>query len=177
MKLSLVTTPNAILNQKTKTIAQFDQRLQAIINEMKRILNSCKDPEGVGLAAPQAGLDLSLFLMKPYSNSKISVFINPVIVDLAKENSHRKDALEGCLSIKNTWATVTRAKWVVLKYQDKTGNSFTKKFTGWEAQIIQHEMDHLNGMLFTHRALEQEQKLYRIQKNKQGEEELVPIEL
>ena len=177
MKLSLVTTPNPILNQKTQAVKQFDQRLLSIINEMKKILNSCTDPEGVGLAAPQAGLNLSLFLMKPYSKSKISVFINPQIIELAKENSHRQDALEGCLSIKNTWATVKRAKWVVLKYQNETGNFFTKKFTGWEAQIIQHEMDHLQGVLFTNRALEQEQKLFRIEKNKQGEERLVPIEL
>ena len=177
MKLSLVTTPNPVLNQKTQPIKKFDQKLATIINEMKRVLNNCKNPEGVGLAAPQVGLSLSLFLTKPYSKSKISVFINPQILEMAEENSHRKDALEGCLSIKNTWANVKRPKWVVLQYQTLSGTQVTNKFIGWEAQIILHEMDHLNGILFTNRALEQTQQLYRIEKNEQGEEELVSLEI
>lgn len=177
MKLSLVTTPSSVLNQATQPIKQFDKRLNSIVSEMKRVLNGCQDPEGVGLAAPQVGLSLQLFLIKPYSKSKIRIFINPKIIETAKQDSHRKDALEGCLSIKNTWATVKRPKWVLLQYQDLQGNSITEKFSGWEAQIIQHEMDHLSGVLFTNRALAQEQKLYRIEKNTLGEEELVPIEI
>jgi peptide deformylase len=177
MKLALVNTPNPILNQPTKPVKKFDKRLSSIISEMKRILVNSKNPQGVGLAGPQVGLALKIFIIKPYPNSKISVFINPEITETAKEYSHRKDALEGCLSIKNIWGVVNRPKWVILKYQDSKGNTFVKKFTGWEAQIIQHEIDHLSGILFTNRVLEQQQKLYQIEKNKQGEEELVPLEI
>lgn len=177
MKLSLVTTPNAVLNRKTQTVSQFDQKLNSIINEMKRVLNSCQNPEGVGLAAPQVGLSLSLFLIKPTRKSKIKVFINPRIIEITSDQINRKDTLEGCLSVINVWANIKRPKWVVLEYQNESGEKIRQKFNGWEAQIILHEMDHLNGILFTHRALEQSQPLYRIQKNEQGEEELVSLEI
>ncbi|OGK64975.1 peptide deformylase [Candidatus Roizmanbacteria bacterium RIFOXYB2_FULL_41_10] len=177
MKLNLVTTPNPVLNQPTAPIVKIDQKILAIVKEMKRVLNNCTNPEGVGLAAPQVGLSLSLFLTKPYPDSKINTYLNPKIIETATQESHKKDTLEGCLSITNTWANVKRPKWVILEYQSLSGEQMTKKFSGWEAQIIQHEMDHLKGILFTHRALEQAKQLYRIEKNNQGEEELVSLEI
>lgn len=177
MKLSLVTTPNPILNQVTDRVKRFDQQLEKTVKEMERVLIECKDPEGVGLAAPQVGLTLQLFLIKPYPKARIRAFINPKALQTSKQNRFQKNVLEGCLSIRNTWANISRPKWILLQYQDIKGRTFSEKFTGWEAQIIQHEMDHLKGILFTHRALSQQQKLYRIKKNRLNEEELVPIEI
>jgi len=177
MKLNLVTVPHPALFKPTKPVTVVDNKIIGIVKEMSRVLVSCQDPEGVGLAATQVGLSLSLFIIKPYSHSPISVFINPRILKTATSVTHRKNALEGCLSITNTWSNVERPKWVLLEYQDLSGQVKTKKFEGWEAQIIQHEMDHLSGVLFTHRAIEQKSPLYRIEKNEKGKEELVEIEL
>ena len=177
MKLGLVTTPNPVLLSKTKAVKVFDKKIKDIIAEMKRVLNACKDPEGVGLAAPQVGLLLSIFITKPYPKSTINAYINPILLETAKTFTSRKNTLEGCLSVTNTWANVVRPKWAVLKYQDQTGQEHTQKFTGWEAQIILHEMDHLKGTLFTKVAIDQNKQLYRIEKDENGQEELVKIEI
>lgn len=177
MKLNLVTTPNPVLLQKTQPIKTFDKKTKDIVMQMKNILNSCRDPEGVGLAAPQVGLSLSIFITKPYPQSAINTYINPKILQKADTFSSRKNTLEGCLSIRNTWASIVRPKWVVLEYQDLEGKKKQQKFTGWEAQIILHEMDHLSGILFTKLALNQNKQLYKIEKNTQGEEELIKIEI
>lgn len=177
MKLNLVYVPSPVLNQTTRSVVKIDKKILQIIVEMKHVLISRRDPEGVGLAAPQVGLPLRIFLIKPYPKSNIRVFINPKLIKTAKTHASRKNALEGCLSIRNTWANISRPKWVELEYQNLDGVTKTERFTGWEAQIIQHELDHLKGVLFTYRAIEQNQELYRIEKNHQGKEELVPIEL
>jgi len=177
MKLSLVTVPHPALTQPTKPVASVDRKIQGIVKEMTRVLEGCKDPEGVGLAATQVGLSLRLFITKPYPHSKVRAYINPKVLQTAEITTRRKNALEGCLSVTNTWSNIERPKWVVLEYQDLNGETKTEKFQGWEAQIIQHEMDHLEGVLFTYRAMEQEKYLYRIEKNGKGKEELVPIEL
>jgi len=177
MKLSLVTVPHPALIRATKPVPTVDRKIQGIVKEMTRVLESCKDPEGVGLAATQVGLSLRLFITKPYPQSKVRAYINPRILKAAETTTRRKNALEGCLSVTNTWSNIERPKWVLLEYQDLAGQIKTEKFMGWEAQIIQHEMDHLQGVLFTHRAMEQDKYLYRIEKNGKGKEELVPIEL
>lgn len=177
MKLNLVTVPNPVLGQKTEAIKQIDKRILEIVREMKRVLLSCKDPEGVGLAAPQVGLPLRLFITKPYPRSEISVYINPKIVRRSDQLTSRKNSLEGCLSVTNTWSNIVRPRSVILEFTNEDGQTLTKKFEGWEAQIIQHEMDHLEGILFTYRAMEQDKHLYRIEKDTEGKEELVPLEL
>jgi peptide deformylase len=177
MKLALVTTPNPVLSQPTKPVAKIDARTKQIVKEMRRVLNSCRNPEGVGLAAPQVGLPLSIFLIKPYPHSQIREFLNPKILETAKKQTQPKNTLEGCLSITNTWGQVSRPTWVELEYQDLSGQKIVKKFTGWEAQIVQHEMDHLKGVLFTHHVLQQKHQLYRLENNEQGKEEFVPLEL
>jgi len=84
--------------------------------------------------------------------------------------------LEGCLSVKNVWSSVDRNSGIDLSFQTLSGKKRTQHFIGFESHIIQHEIDHLNGILFTQRALEQGKRMYRIEK-KGGKEEFVPIEL
>ncbi|MCS7093225.1 MAG: peptide deformylase [Patescibacteria group bacterium] len=170
----ILTVPDPRLSSPTKTIERFDGSLKKIIKEMIETLKAQTNPPGVGLAANQVGFDLSLFIIKPQKKSKIKIFVNPRIVEAQfskKKASYpkKKLTLEGCLSIPGIWATVDRAWRVLLEYQDESGIRKKKWFTGFEAKIIQHEIDHLKGILFTQRALEQNQKIYQ-QKNDHLEE-------
>lgn len=170
--LKIVTVPNPILSSKTKLVVNFDKKLKKIIDEMVETLEAQNDPPGVGLAANQVGLDLSLFIIKPTKKSPVKVFINPEILKLEylKEKKSKKTKkelvkFEGCLSIPRIWGPIKRADKVLLKYQDENGKKYENWFSGFEATIIQHEVDHLNGIVFTQRSLEQNQKLYKEKKD------------
>jgi peptide deformylase len=172
--LKIVQAPNPILLQKTKEVKKIDKKIKKIIEEMKETLLAQNDPQGVGLAANQVGVNLSLFIIKPTKNSPISVFINPKILKVEEEKeekrkkNEKKLKLEGCLSVPKIWGNVKRAKKVLLEYQTDD-EIFGKKqawFSGFEAVIIQHEVDHLEGILFTQRALAQNQPLYEEKEGK-----------
>jgi peptide deformylase len=130
------------------------------------------------LAAPQVGVDLSLFIIKPKKTEPTQVFINPKILQTTphslqpKNQKRKKIKLEGCLSVPRIWSPIKRADSVLVEYQDLSGDWKKEWFSGFKAQIIQHEMDHLQGILFTQRALEQKQKLYQ-----EIDDELRPIEI
>ena len=155
---------------------------------MEKVLIAQNDPPGVGLASNQVGLDLSIFIIRPTEKAKIKTFINPKIINVGaqfiapenkgvinhaptKKSRHKRVKLEGCLSIPRIWGPVKRRNRIFLKYQDLTGKEFIKWFSGFEAIIIQHEMDHLNGVVFTQRSVEQKGQLYR-----EENDELVKIE-
>lgn len=155
---------------------------------MKKTLLAAKDPQGVGLAAPQIGKSLKLFITKPIDKSPIQVFINPKIVSnikyqvsSAKEKPIHDNKLEGCLSLPNIWGEVKRSTTIKLQYQLLTTNqkliTRTRSFSGFLATIIQHEFDHLEGILFPKRVLEQKGKLYKSHKNEKGEDVFEEIEI
>lgn len=171
--LKIVTTPNQILNQPTKPVINFDKKLISLIEEMKHTLIAQNNPPGVGLAAPQVGINLAIFIIKPTKKSPIKVFINPRIIKLKsrtvktkKNEKSEKIKLEGCLSIPKIWGEVNRAEKLFLEYQDINGKIKKEWFKGFEATIIQHEIDHLNGILFTQRVLEQKNNLYQEENKK-----------
>lgn len=176
--LKIVTVPNDILTSSVKPIDSFDGKLQMLVKDMEKTLNTQVDPQGVGLAGPQVGVGLSLFIIKPTAKAKASVFLNPTILEIEEKRSFttrvKKDArgkkkkhhLEGCLSIPRIWAPVKRAKKLLLAYQTVDGEKKSEWFTGFKAVIIQHEVDHLKGILFTQRALEQKNQLYEEKKGK-----------
>ena len=178
--LKIVTVPANVLTQPTKPVVEVDDKIKKIVYEMEKVLNAQNDPPGVGLAANQVGLDLSIFIIKTSEKAKIKVFINPKIItrtDLFKDSPKKvrpykkKVKLEGCLSIPRVWSPVKRSDRGFLNFQDLTGKEHLKWFTGFEAIIIQHEVDHLNGIVFTQRAVEQKGQLFR-----EENEELVKIE-
>ncbi len=189
----IVVTPNKILLEESKEVKSFDKKLVDILKGMEETLVATVDPIGVGLAAPQVGLPLRIFQMKPTAKSKVSSYINPVIEKLSDEEevprfvgrnekpnkpeSSKNKLLEGCLSIPDIWGNVTRKKIVSLRWQDETGNTYMKEFSGFPAIIIQHEMDHLNGFLFTKRVMEQNEKLFKSHKNSEGEDEFEEIKI
>lgn len=185
----IVQAPNPVLTTPTKKVTTIDKKVLDIIDRMKKILSVTDNPKGVGLAATQIGFPLSIFITRPKVNSVIRVFINPQIIwksdelsELIREegegNSIKKEKkLEGCLSITNIWGHLLRSSRVKLKYTDITGEIKEEEFSGFMATIVQHEVDHLNGILFTQRVMEQKEKLYEIHTNDKGEEKLVEIEI
>lgn len=171
----IIIAPNQVLAKKTKPVGAVNKNILRIIEDMKLALLSASDPVGVGLAAPQIGKPLQIFITKPTSEALIRVFINPKIKVLEetkskKNNSKKYTKLEGCLSLPAIWGEVKRAPVLTLEYLDEKGKKHANVFRGFMATIIQHEVDHLNGTLFPKRVLEQEGTLYKSEKNKEGKE-------
>ncbi len=207
--LKIITAPNPVLSQSAKPvtvrylvkqIAKINLNILKLVEEMEETLLTAKDPEGVGLAAPQVGKSLQIFLAKPSLKSPTLIFINPKIEIMEKETglpaevppsgtkagpraNERQDPeknnikLEGCLSLPNIWGEVNRSPQITLSYMDINGNSHKRIFKGFIATIIQHETDHLNGILFPKKVLEQKGKLYKSRKNKKGEDVFEEIEI
>jgi peptide deformylase len=187
----IVTVPSQVLRTPTKPVTSLDTRVQKVIEDMYKTLRKTKNPQGVGLAAPQIGVSLKIFLARPDPNGEISLFINPEIVKFSQKqiDPHKKKGVyEGCLSIPGHYAPVRRAMSVTVKYQtinnspllfpslnlrEGAGGELLEKtevFTGFPAHVIQHEMDHLNGILFIDRVLEQNVKLYKVKDKDDWEE-------
>lgn len=185
--MKIVLAPHEVLSQQAKPIKKIDKTIKNLIDDMKLTLLHASDPEGVGLAAPQVGESLQLFLMKPTKRAPIRVCINPKISlnispELSEEERHKKKKtdeiqLEGCLSLKDIWGTVRRVNQLTMEYIDEHGKEQSKDFKGFEAIIVQHEYDHLQGILFPKRVLEQKGKLYQSHKNSNGEDEFEEIAL
>lgn len=184
--LKIVTVPNDLLTIPSKPVDSFNDKLHELINDMEKVLNAQVDPQGVGLAAPQVGIGLSIFIMKPTPKSSVTAYVNPKILksqnpkfptpsasgglrginNIKNKKQRRKYHFEGCLSIPKIWSPVNRAKKLLIEYQTVDGEKKTEWFTGFKAVIIQHEVDHLKGILFTQRALEQKSQLYEEKKGK-----------
>jgi peptide deformylase len=167
MILPIVKVPAKILTSSTKPVKSIDAKIQKLVQDMEDTLVAQTDPEGVGLAAPQVDVPLALFIMKPSKKEKARVVINPIILKVeeskVKEPVKKKKntALEGCLSVDKIWSPVTRPHRILLQYQDIEGTQKKEWFDGFDAVIIQHEVDHLHGILFTQRSLEQGKILYK----------------
>jgi peptide deformylase len=193
--IKIVTAPNPVLSSVAKPISKVDSSVIKLVEEMKKVLISTTDPKGVGLAAPQVGKALQIFVAKPTDRSKILVFINPKITEksleqslvkrpkkndldgLKDESENDSKKLEGCLSLPTVWGPVLRASSLTLTFLDEQGVPHKQKFANFMATIIQHEMDHLTGILFPKRVLEQKGILYKSHKNQKGEDEFEEIEI
>lgn len=176
----VIVVPQTVLITSAKPVTLFDNKLKALVGEMKKTLLATKNPKGVGLAAPQIGESYRVFVTRPTEKSEIRVFINPEIVKTEGETNGvpgRENKLEGCLSIPAIWGKVKRNETIKLKFQDETGKVHEQEFTGFLATIIQHETDHINGILFTRRVLEQKGKLYQATTDAEGKETLEEISL
>lgn len=175
--LKIVNAPDPVLSDKAKPVAKVNSAIKSLLKEMEDTLDNAKDPEGVGLAAPQVGKSLQIFIVRQDKKSPLLTFINPTIlspstetkITMKSKTKKKSVKLEGCLSLQDIWGTVKRHPSVMLEYMDEDGKKHKKKFTGFLATIIQHEVDHLNGILFPKHVLEQKGELYKSSKNKKGE--------
>lgn len=191
--LNIVQAPDPVLSKATKKINKVDSKIRKLINEMAVTLENTTDPEGVGLAAPQVGISLKLFIIKENPTSPLLTFINPEILSNSKDKypltENNKDSqinkskrkkgvkLEGCLSLKDIWGVVNRASSLTLRFMDENGIIKEKVFSGFLATIIQHECDHLEGILFPKRVLEQKETLYKSTRDEKGEMVFEEIDL
>ncbi len=139
----IITFNNPILRQKAKKVHRFDPSLLKLVDDMFETMHNAN---GVGLAAPQIGMSIRVFVAE-YEDRKVAVF-NPEIVKAEGEAL----GTEGCLSIPGyVGDNIRRATKILVKGQDVHGKSIRVNAEGWFARILQHEIDHLDGILFTDR--------------------------
>ena len=142
--LPILKFPDPVLRKKAKKISTFDGSLQNLITDM---LETMYDAPGVGLAAPQVGESIQLIVVNASRDEDVEdsmVLINPEIT--AKEGSQVDE--EGCLSVLDLTASVKRYQKITVCYQDIAGECHELTTEGRFAVILQHEIDHLNGILF-----------------------------
>lgn len=180
--LQIVKVPEPVLTTPSKAVEKIDKKTLEFIDGMKKTLLGAKNPKGVGLAASQVGRGVRIFLAKPTTKVPFAIFINPQIIWKSEEKTEgvpeRDKKFEGCLSIPNVWGIVRRHQTVKVTYQAPDGKNHTKLFKGFLATIIQHEIDHINGILFTQRVLEQKNKLYKVSgKDEKGNDVFDEIEI
>jgi peptide deformylase len=145
--LPIIITPNKILREKSKDINPEDLK-KAEMNEL--LLNMEKtmlQEDGLGLAAPQIGKNINIFVIN--NKGKTLYIINPKIT---KRSWAKETDQEGCLSIPNTYGDVIRHKKINITYINEKGKKQKINASNLLARIIQHEYDHLNGVLFTDKA-------------------------
>jgi peptide deformylase len=136
-------TGDEILRKKSKEVTELTDRLKVLIADMKETMNKL---EGVGLAAVQVGILKRIIICKPNEDEDEVVLINPVIISRSEETE--EDA-EGCLSVDGLRGDVIRPKSIVVKAKDENMNDIEFDAEGFFARIICHEVDHLEGVLYT----------------------------
>ncbi len=159
----IVKVKNPILRQLSKPVQKIDKKILNLIEDMQETLEAQKNPPGIALAAPQIGKNLRIFVID-YNQEK-RVIINPQVLKVSKKQILPGKTMEGCLSVPKYYSPLKRAESIKLSYQTPQLKTTTKWFKGFIARIIQHELDHLNGILFVDRALEQKATLYEVSAN------------
>ena len=152
----IVTLPEPVLRRRAHTITKVDKNLQILIDDM---VETMREAPGVGLAAPQIGLPERLIVVEYYERAedeekedapkKVWAVLNP---EITKASEEKLMGVEGCLSIPGLVGEVERHASIQVKGLNRHGKPTKIKADGWLARIFQHEIDHLNGVLFTDRA-------------------------
>lgn len=137
------------LRRPSKAVEQIDTELRELIRNM---FITMEEDKGIGLAAPQVGENIRLFIVK-IDDGIERVFINPQIIATSEQQCSYE---EGCLSIPNIYASVIRPEAITIQYKDMNGRRKTMQASGLLARVIQHEYDHLEGILFIDRLSEKE---------------------
>lgn len=172
-QLKVITFPHPGLRYLAKPIRRVDATLKQIAVRMVELMYAHR---GVGLAATQVNLPLRMFAWDPTGDpesGQATVYINPTIT----RPRGNEDAEEGCLSLPGLNANVVRSKTIHMNAYDMTGKEIDQDFSGFEARILQHETDHLNGVLFIDRLTpaqlrEQEDALYVFQTDYESRQRL-----
>jgi len=142
--LEIVKHPDDRLRRRARPVVKLDRRLRKLIADM---IETMRDAAGLGLAGPQVGRGLRLFVYED-EDDRAEALINPEIV----RSSGRVIGSEGCLSIPRLHGDVARAKVIEITGLDRRGRRVHREVEGMLARVFQHEIDHLDGILFTDRA-------------------------
>jgi peptide deformylase len=155
-ELEIVTLNNPILRQKGEPVTRFDGELQTLVDDM---IETMRAANGVGLAAPQVNKPLRLAVVETLPETddeghpiegtrQLYVIANPEII---WRSPREVDGIEGCLSIPGWVGEVNRAESVRVQAQDRYGKKIKLRLHDWTARIFQHEIDHINGVLYIDR--------------------------
>jgi peptide deformylase len=144
--------PDPVLRQKAKKVTKIDKSVQQLIDDM---IETMRAAPGVGLAAPQVGVSLRVVVIE-LPGREVMVLINPEIVKRQGERS----VPEGCLSVPGYHGEIKRSVWVKVKAQDIQGRDIRLKGEELLAQVLEHEIDHINGVLYIDHA-ERSGKLWK----------------
>ena len=160
----IVTHPDPVLRKKARKVTSFGPELQKLIDDMVETMRAAP---GVGLAAPQVGESIQVIVIE-YSEEeeedpKLYTLVNPEIVRFSNDS---EVGTEGCLSIPGYVGDVERPSAVTLKGMSRRGDPVRIKAAGWLARIFQHEVNHLDGVLFTDLA----EKVWKLEEQEPGEQ-------
>ncbi len=149
----IVTLPDPVLRRKARPVTRFDAELQTLVDDM---IETMRAAPGVGLAAPQVGVSERVIVVEYVENEeaedaedapkKLYVMVNP---EIKKCSETTEKGIEGCLSVPGWQGEVERALEVTVKGLTRRGQPMKVKAKDWMARIFQHEIDHLNGLVFT----------------------------
>src|SRR3989344_208139 len=144
--MDIITEPNKILHQKLAEVPEITPEVKELISAMREKM---VEANGVGLAANQVDKNLQIFVIDKNlaEENKVSdAFINPEISEYSREKDEME---EGCLSIPDYFVTIPRSKKIKIKVLDENSKKIRFKAKGFLARVLQHEMDHLNGLLIS----------------------------
>jgi peptide deformylase len=161
---TIITLPNPNLRIKATRVPKVDDGVRKLMDDM---VETMQDAPGIGLAATQIDVHLRVIVFEV--DDKVYQLANPEIV----RSEGEQVGFEGCLSIPNVWGEVKRAEKVVCKGLDRNGKAIRIKGDGLLARVIQHEIDHLDGVLFTDKADPETLRSERPEEEDEAEPELV----
>ena len=143
---NIVTDEDPILRKTCRPVGEVTPRIQMILDDM---VETMRDANGVGLAAPQVGIMRRMFVAEP-EPERVYMFVDPEMVSLEGE----QEGNDGCLSVPGYVGTVKRPEKIVIKGKDRYGKEKEYTFEGFDAVVMCHEFDHLEGILYTDKASE-----------------------
>ena len=143
---NIVTDEDPILKKTCRPVGEVTPRIQMILDDM---VETMRDANGVGLAAPQVGIMRRMFVAEP-EPERVYIFVDPEMVTLEGE----QESNEGCLSVPGYVGTVKRPEKIVIRGKDRYGKEKEYTFEGFDAVVMCHEFDHLEGILYTDKATE-----------------------
>jgi peptide deformylase len=164
----IISTPDPVLRRKAHKITKIDKELQTLIDDM---IETMREAPGVGLAAPQVGVSQRLIVIEYGDDEnedapkKLFTLINPEIIETSED---MEQGIEACLSIPRMAGEVDRHLRVTVRGINRHGKAVKIKTRGWLARIFQHEIDHLEGILFTDRAT----KVWRVKDDEPVEDKV-----
>lgn len=161
MTLKILTIPNPILRKKSKPVKKITPEIKNLVGEMMQFLKKGTEGKatGIGLSAPQIGQLLRIIVIWSKHSRKFLTMINPEIIWKSKRTKlgvpGSKNPYEGCLSVPGVWGKVQRFSVIKIRYQTPANQIVIRRFKGLSGVIVQHEVDHLAGILFIDRIQEQ----------------------